>query len=637
MSSSELHPIKSTSAVPVCSQAPLGQDCCCCKRCGIGGCDVKVLDCGCCLHAVRYSSSSSRLYKNEAGCTHQIYVSTDTAKDSPYPCVSYSRFFLKNYCLEFVVAVLSLVGVQRCCPISDNNDPLVVCPVCFQPARALRLLPMAFDEIDAAQAEAANTELSSKRGKKRKNATIARLQPRKNTSVPSNGAPSAMVVSTATATPTDDTKNGESPDLRTGRWTPEETAYCDKLIVLFEQGQLPIPDRIKLNDFLSSMLKSKQARLTKKMKNAKLSSRQYSRNLGYIADIEEAREFSQLETNFFASIRCNMERSEIRFHMQKVWRELFSSCCVAIGQKLDADAWLSSVEEMDRRSSLQKDAARMARRKIMMGYALSQDAINQQYGVFIDPTLSAADSRTAETSTDYTAKTPTASVGSSFISDHPTASLPGKLVSKKLRLNNTSTKGPSMPFVNYSSPFLARAIQYVQRHAIPFEHCDAWVPSIVPRIENGNSAAAAAAAPSSGDGNCRLCFAGCATADFEVSEDGGSAEPLSQDDQFDLVSFGSYSQKFSFDVGCGLPGRVYRSGIPSWERCIASAPPEQFERSGGARQWGIQTVLGVPVASPNVGRIVVLFYSRQDRPQDNVVVNRIAGELSRVSFHFLSI
>jgi hypothetical protein len=116
---------------------------------------------------------------------------------------------------------------------------------------------MAFMEIDQAQAEAAKTDLSDKRGKKRKNATIARLNPNAKDSVD--------------AEEKGKTSAGESTELRTGRWTTEETAYCDKLIELFEGGFLPLPDGTKLNDFLASMLKSKQSRLTKKMKNARLS------------------------------------------------------------------------------------------------------------------------------------------------------------------------------------------------------------------------------------------------------------------------------------------------------------------------------------------------------------------------------
>jgi hypothetical protein len=97
-----------------------------------------------------------------------------------------------------------------------------------------------------------------------------------------------------------------------------------------------------------------------------------------------------------------------------------------------------------------------------------------------------------------------------------------------------------------------------------------------------------------------------------------------------LISFGEYSQKFSFDVGCGLPGRVYLTGVSSWEQGIQSAPSGQFERKGGAVQWGIQTVLGVPVPSPNVGRVVIVFYSLLDRVKDELIVSRLSEELAKV-------
>lgn len=198
-------------------------------------------------------------------------------------------------------------------------------------------MPMAFAEIDEARKQAATTGVSDKRGKKRKNATIARLT--------SNGVvdETGMINSSSSASVSSQLANGvgnssstsEVNDLRTGRWTTEETEYCDSLIRAFEQGMLPLTDGVKLNDFLSSMLKSKQSRLTKKMKNAHLSSRQYRLNLGHIPTKQEATDFSRKETEFFASIKCPMERSEIRFHMQKEWREMFSSYCAAIGQSLD--------------------------------------------------------------------------------------------------------------------------------------------------------------------------------------------------------------------------------------------------------------------------------------------------------------
>jgi hypothetical protein len=455
---------------------------------------------------------------------------------------------------------------------------------------------MAFMEIDQAQAEAAKTDLSDKRGKKRKNATIARLNPNAKDCVD--------------AEEKGKTSAGESTELRTGRWTPEETAYCDKLIELFEGGFLPLPDDTKLNDFLSNMLKSKQSRLTKKMKNARLSARAYKRTFGYILRDDDAKEFSRLETDFFASIRCRMERSEIRFHMQKEWREQFSDYSVKIGQTLDADRWLTSVEEMDRRASQAKDAARSAKRMVRMGYALSQDTSNPQNGVFIEGNSSSSCEPTP--ASDMEASLPA-------VTDSETRRLSSNYNSSLGRKRQTTSTPQAR---SCASPFITRVLHYLQRHRLPFEHVDAWVPSFVP--------GASAEDVITGANNCRLCFAGCATAETQVPEKGGPLESLTSEEQFDLISFGEYSQKFSFDVGCGLPGRVYSSGSPSWEQGIHNAPSAQFERCGGAQQWTIRTVLGVPIPSPNVGRMVVLFYSRHDRPRNQETVRRITEELTRV-------
>ena len=51
---------------------------------------------------------------------------------------------------------------------------------------------------------------------------------------------------------------------------------------------------------------------------------------------------------------------------------------------------------------------------------------------------------------------------------------------------------------------------------------------------------------------CRLCFAGSGTAEVQIPAEGSSpAVALSDAELFDINSFGIYSQKFSFDVGCG--------------------------------------------------------------------------------------
>ena len=361
------------------------------------------------------------------------------------------------------------------------------CPICQSQARSLMLIAMNFNEIDAAKAAAASMAPSVKRGKKRKNATIARLNP-------------------SSSSNTED--GGDGSDLRTGRWTAEETMYCDKLIEKFEQGQLPIAEGIKLNDFLSNMLKSKQSRLTKKMKNARLSAKVYKRTVGFIGDPEEAREFSELEVSFYSSIQCDLERSEIKFHMQKEWRELFSSYCVAMGQKLDADAWLSSVEEMDRRASQAKDAARMARRKVMMGYALSQDSMNPGRGVFIE----------SNTSND--------SRSNGVLTSHHSSNSLTAMVGQKGDKRQKTAQNSKKALKSYSSPFVGKVIQYIHRHNIPFEHIDAWVPSFVPNADGAADAGAQAppngTAPAAGQ-KCRLCFAGFASTDTQVPVEGGAS------------------------------------------------------------------------------------------------------------------
>jgi len=97
-----------------------------------------------------------------------------------------------------------------------------------------------------------------------------------------------------------------------------------------------VVDGIKLNDFLATMLQCKQIRLTKKMKNANLSTKAFKRTAGYIVNQNDSRNVFGLEKAFYHSIIYHQERAEIRFHMQKQWREFFSRFCVSHGQLLDA-------------------------------------------------------------------------------------------------------------------------------------------------------------------------------------------------------------------------------------------------------------------------------------------------------------
>lgn len=485
----------------------------------------------------------------------------------------------------------------RCTGISADG-PLKCCPSCRRETTGLVLFPMSFREVDEARRTSASLSNNGKRGRKRK-----------STSITQNGEDSDQDKSGGGGG-----GGGGLSGRRTGRWTSEEMAYCDELIAKFKDGMLPLVDGVKLNEFLANMLKSKQSRLTKKMKNAKLSSKTFSRAAGYIVDPTDAQRFSRLEESFFHSILCQLERAEIKFHMQREWRELFSSYCMSVGQPLDADAWLSSVEEMDRRESMARDAARMARRKLMMGYALSQDTRHAGRGVFIEQTeedrLVAAG---AKADADLQR-------GLAMKGDGATISVMESLGVSAAEIHSDMNGKSSLL---HAAPFLIKIVNYMKRHNVPFEHIDAWVPSFVAGPDGGEDGGEPGQ-------QCRLCYAGSATTEVQVPPDGaGPPQPLSQDDLFNLMAFGDYSQKFSFDVGFGLPGRVYQSGVPTWEQSVQNAPHQHFERCGGAVQWGIKTVVGIPVPSPNVGRVVVTLYSRHDRAKDPELVGRLCEEFAR--------
>ena len=422
-----------------------------------------------------------------------------------------------------------------------------------------------------------------------------------------------------------------SNELRTGRWTAEETIYCDKLAQKFVDGRLPLTEGIKLNEFLSDMLKSKQSRLTKKMKNAKLSSKTFKRTSGYLADAAEAREFSDYEDAFFNSLQNRLERAEMRFHIQKEWRETFSTYCVSHGQTLNVDEWLESVEEMEKRVHRAKDVERIQRRKMMMGHALRQDSqapnsgvrISRGTGGLLDSTsIDSVASSSQTTLQHHNGGTGVlGSEGSSSISSTPLVGISHHL--------SSATTDPSYSSISQheSAPFLYRIIEYMNRHSVPFEYVDLWVPSNVPDPQDESSQDGL----STGGSNvtCRLCFAGYAVAKNVVIDTVGSVA-MSPEENFMLATFGDYSRIFSFDVGCGIPGKVYKSNVPSWEQNVHQASKRDFERVGGGMQCGIRTLVGIPVDSPNVGRIVVIIYSRYDRVRDPDLVMRLKAMCERL-------
>jgi hypothetical protein len=127
-------------------------------------------------------------------------------------------------------------------------------------------------------------------------------------------------------------------------------------------------------------------------------------------------------------------------------------------------------------------------------------------------------------------------------------------------------------------------------------------------------------------------FAGCATKEASAaSRYTNVVEPLTHDEYFAMSSFGTYSERFSFEIGSGLPGRLYQTGIPTWDQNIQNAPRKYFERIVGAIQFGIRTVVGIPIPSPDVGRIIMLLYSTHDVVKDEILVERLLDAFSQLA------
>ena len=76
-----------------------------------------------------------------------------------------------------------------------------------------------------------------------------------------------------------------------------------------------------------------------------------------------------------------------------------------------------------------------------------------------------------------------------------------------------------------------------------------------------------------------------------------------------------YSKNFSFCPGFGMPGRVFLSKIPSWENNLSLRKPEQFARVGGAKIYGVNASLCLPIFTP-IGTMVVAMYSTQNLARD---------------------
>eukprot|EP00536_Pseudo-nitzschia_multiseries_P004705 jgi/Psemu1/318486/estExt_fgenesh1_pm.C_790030 len=473
---------------------------------------------------------------------------------------------------------------------------------------------------------------------------------------------------------------------RTGRWTNEESVLVDFLVSTFDQGLLPLPHGIKLNEFLGDVLLCKSSRLTKKMKNAKLSTRTFvlgkpSAQFGR----RDREQLSMLQESFLTSLSSESTSLTLQLNLTKQWRTHFYNVCLQIGYPyVQEKAWNASLQELEKRAARAEESVRRLRRR-KMGLSSKYDIPTK---TFVNPnpmfdfmkveqaksqlittdhgtissivsndqntrsnshasivshdqkprTSSSAEEDVLNTnyddervsSTRQRALSTDISVSSvgykkgrnrSFSEDFEqlldvltedveddSNSLKGKAATSEKKQAVTST-----PTSNFCKSLLDVIVTYIETHNLPFEHVDLWVPSFSSGDTSGHS-------KSIDVDQLHLHHAGH-TCRRDVNDDLANM----------LHEFGVYSSYFSFEPGKGLPGRVYSTGVMSWESDVHLKDSNDFGRVEGAELYGIKTALAIPLNTAMVGRIVALMYSCESVPENIPLAREIASELTKYS------
>ncbi|KAL3908996.1 MAG: hypothetical protein SGILL_008267, partial [Bacillariaceae sp.] len=537
-----------------------------------------------------------------------------------------------------------------------NNNPNTPCPICFSgTVQGIFIQPLQFDDIEKAIALKQKSKTS---GKKHGLDDDPEIEAQSTYLLLSNNHSSFS------------SSNLSTEQQRTGRWTSEEIAFVDYLVNAFDTGSMPLPHGIKLNEFLGDVLLCKSSRLTKKMKNAKLSARSFMLgNAQPVYNPKDRQILSTLQEKFLSSISSESTRLELKFNLAKQWRTHFSNLCIQVGYSmLDGKDWVGSLEEMESRATRAEDAVRRVRRRKMSQALQTDGSSDANPSVFIggikahtaasqlesDPTnmtiahlsssdkprtISAEDNRALDDSLEFLNGSGN-SVSSPFqrgrsrtlsldflesqrdraFSDDFDAVL-DTLMDNEEGVDAPSSAATEDPNANTSSdsphscgPFLDAIINYMETHKIPFQHADLWVPSYSPQE------LAQPASQAVDTDQLRLHHAGHA-----------SRGDLDDALAYKLREFGVYSDNFSFEPGHGLPGRVYALGDISWENGIQDKDPKIFERAGGAKVYGLKTAVGIPLNTAMVGRIVVTMYSCEDVPENLPLARDIAAELAKYS------
>lgn len=475
----------------------------------------------------------------------------------------------------------------------------------------------------------------------------------------------STVNTTSTTTPDNDKLH-----FRTGRWTQNETNYVACLVKNFDGGMLNLPEGIKTNEFLRDLLMCKSSRLTKKYKNAKLSTRLYQvrkldeREQVHI-QVTEGAELSKTQQRFLDGV-SEVTSLILRFNLNRVWRQyLFDISLQVKCTDINVQDWLKSNDDLDILVADAEEQVRLVRRRRMkMAFQYHRSSSTSDYkGVFLKKqnvitghSKPLTISKTGAVRIEHIAE-------DSFTKDAPIKELTQP---EQTQVQNQISEFeiPNLPLLDIwseplnfekSKPSESRPLIYPSKT----QHFEAFdiVCSLATEvdddsldqidwddlgmhldIEDDETDSHSSSGSSSSSTilhqlmtmikNKKLPFhyvdmwvpfqeiVGEKHKTFLTYEGDAIRSDLPPSKQHQLKEFGLFSRKFVFSIGAGMPGRVYKSSSYSWERNVQNASAEYFRRVGGARLSNICSVVGIPVLHPKLGSVVIGIYSLLDLEED---------------------
>ena len=92
-----------------------------------------------------------------------------------------------------------------------------------------------------------------------------------------------------------------------------------------------------------------------------------------------------------------------------------------------------------------------------------------------------------------------------------------------------------------------------------------------------------------------------------------------------LEPFRRFSEKFVFEPGIGLPGRVWLSKQPEWQRDVSVMSDKTYLRAHIALESGLKAALGIPIIADNNVLAVLVFYMFEAKEQDQRLIELISA------------